>query len=153
MKAKLLWKRIPVSLKSNVNSELARVWTLCQFLIQRKYKLAFDFANSTRNANTEWSSSELEVLFYKLVELSREKLFDLFNFAYSTISIQELASFLSTTPDEAVAIGLKRNWKFDESRSFMIPKKLGNKLVDKSRFLEELDKYDSFLIFRKNSNC
>ena len=123
MKAKFLWKRTPKSFKADSQSELQRIWLLAQFLIQRKYNQAFEFANQLKKANYKWSEPEIEILFERLIEISKEKLFELLNFAYSTINVQELATMLNLSAEEAIGIATSRNWTLDESKLFLLPKK------------------------------
>ncbi len=123
MKAKFLWKRTPKSFKADSQSELQRIWSLAQFLIQRKYNQAFEFVNQLKKVNYTWSDPEIEVLFERLIEISKEKLFDLLNFAYSTINVQELATILSISNEEAIGVAIGRNWTLDESKLFLLPKK------------------------------
>lgn len=123
MQAKFLWKRMSKTLKVDSQSELQRIWSLAQLLIQRKHAQAYEFVNQLKKANYQWSSPEIQSLFERLVEMSKEKLFDLINFAYSTINVQELASMLSVSNEEAICIALSRSWTLDESKLFLLPKK------------------------------
>jgi hypothetical protein len=123
MKAKFLWKRIPKSVKTDPQSELHRVWSLTQFLIQRKYAQVFGYINQLRSMNYEWSSPEIGMLIIKLTEITRERLFDLLNYAYLTINVQEMAGFLSTQTEDAINIALSQNWTLDDSKLFLLPQK------------------------------
>ena len=51
MKAKFLWKRIPKSVKTDSQSEIHRIWSLTQFLIQRKYAQVFGKYPSFKDIN------------------------------------------------------------------------------------------------------
>jgi hypothetical protein len=123
MKAKFLWKRIPKSVKTDSQSEIHRIWSLTQFLIQRKYAQVFGYMNQLRSMNYEWSSPEIRILVNKLTEITRERLFDLLNYAYLTINVHEMAGFLSTQTDDAINIALSQNWTLDDSKLFLLPQK------------------------------
>lgn len=123
MKAKFLWKRIPKSVKTDSQSEIHRIWSLTQFLIQRKYAQVFGYMNQLRSMNYEWSSPEIRILINKLTEITRERLFDLLNYAYLTINVHEMAGFLSTQTEDAINIALSQNWTLDDSKLFLLPQK------------------------------
>lgn len=113
-------------MKTDSNSELHHIWSLSQFLLQRKYKHVFDFSIQLKRTNHQWSEPSIEFLFKRVIELSRDRLFELLNFAYSTISVQELANLLSTSTEEAIGLALKQDWTIDASRSLLMPKKTRN---------------------------
>jgi hypothetical protein len=93
MKAKFLWRRIPIEMRQQ-SEELNRVWLIVQLLIQRKYDQAFQVYNQINANNQCWSSNELNELINYLIDISRQRVFDLVNLAYSSINIQELANML-----------------------------------------------------------
>ena len=128
MKAKFLWKRIPIHLKQDTTSELNRLWLLAQFLIQRKYAQAFDMVNRYKSANQNWQHQELTNLVDFLIEKSKERFFQLVNVAYSSISIQEFAINLGLTVEETTRIAITQGWTLDNSKTFLIPNKIGTHL-------------------------
>ncbi len=76
------------------SEELNRIWFIVQLLIQRKYDQAFQVYNQVKASNRPWSSNELSGLMDNLIEISRERVLDLVNLAYSSINIQDLANML-----------------------------------------------------------
>jgi hypothetical protein len=70
----------------------------------------------------QWSTEELRSLVWKLVEITREKILNLVQNAYSSININELASLLSLTPENTVSIVLKHEWSLNETNQFIFPK-------------------------------
>jgi len=126
MKAKFLWKRLPTALKKNAvdnQTELFQIWSLVQLLVERKYSQAFSCAYQLKSY--QWSSEELGHLARQLVHASRERLFDLLNVAYSSISVKELANLLSSSTDEALKAALAQKWSLDETKEFLVPVKKG----------------------------
>lgn len=93
MKAKFLWRRIPIEMRQQ-SEELNRIWLIVQLLIQRKYEQAFQVYNQVKTNNQRWSSNDLSELMDNLIEISRQRIFDLVNSAYSSINIQDLANML-----------------------------------------------------------
>ena len=79
MKAKFLWKRIPKTMKTDSQSELNRIWSISQYLIQRKYAQVFGFIGQLKSVNYEWSCAEIEKLINKLVEIPKDKYNKLIN--------------------------------------------------------------------------
>lgn len=126
MKAKLLWKRIPLNVKQDTRSELSALWQFSKLFIQRKYAQLFELANQLKsNSNHEWSTSELKSQFERLVEKTQSDLFDLISLAYSSISVRDLSHLfaMSNNPERVVELTNAKGWTLDESRNFLIPKK------------------------------
>ena len=128
MKAKFMWKRVPKHFKQlDQNSELNRIWNLAQFLIQRQYAQAFEIVQRFRVQNSNkinfFSNQELNNLLSLLVDKSIERLFDLINTAYSSISIQEMATQFCLNPTDIVKMALGKGWQLDESKLFLLPKR------------------------------
>ena len=116
----MLWKRIPTSVKAS-DAELAKVWEVVQFLIQRKFGQAFETASRFGS----WSSQDLELCIKRLVEKSKQRMFDLIKTAYSSINVQEVANCLNLSNEETFRLGLVQGCSIDETNSFLIPKKKG----------------------------
>ena len=129
MKAKILWKRIPKQLKSEQQTELNKLWNLVQHQIQRHYTQTFELINRHRNANAlnMFSNQELNNLVLQFADKTRERLLNLIDAAYSSISIQELSQMLGLNSDEVVRICLLREWELDETKNFLFPKRKENK--------------------------
>ncbi len=85
--------------------------------------MAFELAN--RYSTTEWSSDELRLLVSKLIETTKENVFNLISYAYSSININELASLLCLTVDQIVQIAREREWSLDDTQQYFIPRKEG----------------------------
>jgi hypothetical protein len=134
MLAKFLWKRIPNTLKSDTNNELNSIWLIVRPLIQRQYNQAFEVANNYKRSNKTWSSHELAQLLDILIEISKERLFDLINVAYSSINLQEFADFFGLSCDEAKNIALSREWIMDETNIYLLPKRRGKNLFENHRY-------------------
>jgi hypothetical protein len=126
MNAKFLWKRLPQSLKATAiqnQTELFKIWCLAQHMIQRQYSEAFSLFEQFKISGFVWSSDLLANLIEKLVKKTRDILFDTVNTAYSSISIQELASLLNLNVENVVKITTERGWLLDDSGFFLIPNK------------------------------
>lgn len=123
VRAKLLWKRIPNSVKQG--AELARLWNLAQFFIQRQYSNAFELINTHKSASGQiqfFAQQDLNDLVTLLVEKTVQRLFDLVGVAYSSIRIRELAAMLQKSNDQVVKMALDREWLLDESNDYLFPK-------------------------------
>ncbi len=138
-----MWKRVPSNLKAS-NSELSKIWSVIQLFIQRNYSLAFERANQL----TSFSNDEIRNLFSYFIENMREKLFNLVQVAYSSIDVREFASLLQLDEEKIIKIALQNEWKLDENRTFLIPKKsTSNEVnpIDNQLQMEQLTKIVSFI--------
>lgn len=143
MKAKLLWKRIPLRLK-DPNTELSKLWPIIQNFILCKYSTAFQQANQFTN----FSNDQFRELFSHFTERMREKLFSLVQIAYSSIRIKDLANFLHLDEEKIVKISLKSEWEIDETKNYLKPKKLPPNTIhqlNNQLQLEQLTKIVSFI--------
>ena len=111
-----MWKRIPASLKQLTDSELQRVWSFVQCLIERKYPEAFQLMVSQR-----WSNNELRETVDKLAAVTRRRLFDSVSVAYSSVRVSELAVMLGLSVDETCALAHAHAWSLDPTHKFLIP--------------------------------
>jgi hypothetical protein len=127
MKATLLWKRIPkdvVLTKSDINSELNRIWSLCRCLIDHDYAEAFKIFNNQKLQT--WSSPQLTLLIEELKVKSKENVIDHVSIVYSSISLVKFAAMLGIGSDEATKLAFKNDWKLDETQTFLLPKAKSN---------------------------
>ena len=131
MKAKFLWKRIPSHLKQQGQSELNQLWTFSEFLIKRQYSEAFGLINKHQNANKIQflSNTDLNSLITLLVEKTKERILDLINVAYSSISLNDISSLFSITTDEVLKLALAREWTQDDSKQFLITRRKQDKEI------------------------
>ena len=122
MKAKFLWKRVSVQLRSS--PELLNVWSLVKCLIQRDYIQVFNIGKQFKECD-QFSSENLKVLIDELLTKAQTQLLALISEAYSSISVQELANSLGLTGDEVIELGFQHGWTLDETRMFLVPNKKG----------------------------
>lgn len=127
LKAKFLWKRIPKNLIADQQSELNKIWSLVQLIIQRQYSQAFSVAYQFNKQS--WSNSQLQNLFQVLIEKNKERLLDLISVGYSSISLNEFSTLFSLSNDEAIKLAVDHGWSIDETRSFLTPKKKSKSLT------------------------
>lgn len=143
MKAKLLWKRIPRSLK-DPSTELSKLWPIIQNFILCKYSTSFQQANQL----TDFSNDQLRNLFNHFTEKMREKLFNLVQVAYSSVRVNELADLLQLDEEKIIKISLQSEWEIDETKNYLFPKKLPSNEVhqlNNQLQLEQLTKIVSFI--------
>jgi len=105
---------------TQAQSELFKVWTLSQFLIERKYTQVFAFSNQLEQTH-QWSSEELKNLVTELVKLTKQRIYELINLVYISISVQEFADMLGISTEEAVKIGLTQKWTLDDTKMYLLP--------------------------------
>jgi COP9 signalosome complex subunit 8 len=127
IKAKFLWKRLPAQLKQNrtaEESELVRLWNIAVLIIKRHHVQIFGLVNRYRIGNglQFFSSQELNDLLCLLVEKTRDRLFELVTFAYTSISVDELAQLVGLSNEEVIRDSLKREWCMDDTKSYLLPR-------------------------------
>ena len=126
MKAKLLWKRIPIVFKSDPNAELNCIGAVVIKLIQREYAQAFRLINEYQSSGRVWSTPTLTALLTRLVAMSRERYFALVSTAYSSIDVDTLAANVGLDAAETCTIAQHSlGWTLDESGKCLLPKKKG----------------------------
>ncbi|MED6157423.1 COP9 signalosome complex subunit 8 [Stylosanthes scabra] len=114
--ARFLWKSIPSSVKES-QPEVTAVWKIGQRLWLRDYAGVHEATRAF-----DWSQ-DLQGLVAAFSELYTKKMFQLLLSAYSTISIQDTASFLGMNEDDATNYVLQHGWTVDPaSRMFTVKK-------------------------------
>jgi hypothetical protein len=127
MKAKLLWKRIPLILKSDPSSELSCIGAVVKLYVKREYPQAFRLINEYQSSGRVWSTPTLNVLLAQLVAKSRERYFVLVSNAYSSIDVNELASSVGLDVAETCNLALNSlGWSLDDTGKCLLPKKKGS---------------------------
>jgi len=115
--ARFLWKRIP-SAQRAVGSPLASVGALLQALWSRNYA---DFYRSCETV--AWSDAHL-ALIQQLVETTRMRTLALISRAYTSISVQDLASYIGVSVDDALRVAGDHSWTVDSTANMVQPKPL-----------------------------
>lgn len=138
--AKLLWKRIPASIKP-AESELGAIWAVGQKLSQS------DFAGIYEALRRPWKGSDK--LMNRMLEVTRRRAVQMVAKAYESITLVNLATLLGTSVgEETKAAARELNWVVDGETVF--PKKElvegeGRKFVSSDAHLGLLTDYVSFL--------
>ncbi|KAL1289665.1 hypothetical protein HN51_058072 [Arachis hypogaea] len=114
--ARFLWKSIPSSVKEG-QPEVTAVWKIGQRLWLRDYAGVHEAIRGY-----EWSQ-DLQGLVAAFSELYTKKMFQLLLSAYSTISIQDTASFLGMNEDDATNYVLQHGWTVDPASQMFTVKK------------------------------
>jgi len=100
--AKLLWKRIPSSVKAS-NPELSRLWEVGRLMFQRRRDEV-----AKRLQEEEWSSHVVAIM-EALQERYRKRTLKLISNAYSSMRIEEVGRLLNqpleTVPDRCRELG------------------------------------------------
>jgi len=104
--AKLLWKRIPTSLKQT-SQELGSIWDVGQKMWLRDYAGTYD------GLKKEWSD-EINVLMVAVLESVRKRGLQLVKKAYSSISAENFCQFLGISSEEAIKVAKAEGWHVDE---------------------------------------
>ncbi|KAG6483434.1 hypothetical protein ZIOFF_060081 [Zingiber officinale] len=106
--ARFLWKSMPMENKES-SPEVVAVWKIGKNLWNRDYSRVYEAIREF-----EWSA-ELAGMVAAFSEKYTEKMFQMLNSAYSTISVEEVAKFLGMSEDKATNYSLQHGWKLDTS--------------------------------------
>ncbi len=128
---------MPKTLKidsAQTQSELFKIWSFSQLLVERKYPQFFSYINLIEQ-NYQWSTEELKNLVLELTRVTRQRLYELINLVYISISVQEFSCILGVSLEEAINIGLEQKWKLDDTKMYLLPlKKRKNSTKKKTNF-------------------
>ena len=142
--AKFLWKRVPVSLKSD--DELTTIWKIGQCLWKREFTEAYNIISSY-----QWSDSHKEPS-QRLYSILQKRMTELVADAYSIIKFDALAKLVGMN-DEMKMLEMvnSKQWDIDHDNKLVkIKKPLDDRLAtDKDnelpQTLHRLTNYVSFL--------
>ncbi|BES89314.1 cop9 signalosome complex subunit [Nesidiocoris tenuis] len=105
--AKLLWKRIPQSVKAQ-NLEIGKIWTVGKAMWLRDSPGVFSALSST-----QWSD-EIAPIMAALVDKVRERCLGLVSQAYTSVTLETLSKLLGVNPSEAAAVAQKNGWNVED---------------------------------------
>uniref|UniRef100_A0A0B6ZRB0 CSN8/PSMD8/EIF3K domain-containing protein n=1 Tax=Arion vulgaris TaxID=1028688 RepID=A0A0B6ZRB0_9EUPU len=114
--AKFLWKRIPQSVKQNC-PELANIWSVGQKMWLK------DYAGIYEALQRDWSE-DVQHIMAAVVESVRQRALKLVRLAYSSISADDFAIFISMPVEKAVQAAQEEGWEVDLQNLIITPKKL-----------------------------
>jgi len=138
--AKLLWRRIPASVKLT-ESDLDAIWTIGQKVSQS------DFAGIYMALRRPWINNTK--LMDRMLEVTRRRAVELIAKAYESITLSNLATLLGTPEgEETKAAALDLNWVVDGEMAFPKSNRVageGRKFVSNDAHLGLLTDYVSFL--------
>jgi len=140
--AKFLWKRIPQSIKS-ANPELSLVWAVGQNMWQR------DFSTTYESLDKPWSET-LKPIMAAVHESTRARAVALIAQAYSSISGDQLASFLGMPTKEAVEAAVSYGWQADAQTRMVMPVKKGPPAEPVITSEQQLARLTDFISFLEN---
>ncbi|CAH1789790.1 unnamed protein product [Owenia fusiformis] len=113
--AKLLWKRIPLSVKTS-NPDLGQVWSVGQKMWSRDYSAVYEALQK------DWPDY-LKAVMAALLESTRQRAFTLVSQAYSSINADDFSAFMGMPVAEAVTAATNRGWQADPQTRLISPKK------------------------------
>ncbi|KAF4384948.1 hypothetical protein F8388_010546 [Cannabis sativa] len=153
--ARFLWKSIPAAIKDN-QPELLAAWKIGQKLWVRDYGgvheaiRGFDWSQQVQGLVAAFSGKSLQNLILSIVldtKLYTQKMFQLLQSAYSTISIQDTALFLGMNEDNATNYVVQQGWILDAASQMLTVKKqplVKEQKLDPSK-LQNLTEYVFYL--------
>ncbi|KAF2359502.1 CSN8/PSMD8/EIF3K [Trinorchestia longiramus] len=139
--AKLLWKRIPVSVKQRC-PELERVWAVGRELYTRDRAAVFAVLTST-----QWGPTVAPIM-AAVTEAYRERTIELIANAYSSIGVDDVSRLLGLERTAALQKAQSLGWQIDEATQMILPKPFTKDRVNhmpSEKQLERLTEYISFL--------
>ncbi|XP_064598229.1 COP9 signalosome complex subunit 8-like [Liolophura sinensis] len=113
--AKFLWKRIPQAVKA-ANAEMGFIWAVGQKIWLRDFPGIYD------SLKKDWSEP-IKNIMTALQESTRQRAFMLVSQAYSSISGDDLASFVGLPLKEAIDAAIQRGWEANAQTRMVMPKK------------------------------
>ena len=134
--ARFCWKRVPKNLAGG--EEIQGVRGLLEALWEKNY-IRFHGLTQSR----QWSDL-LNPLVAALVEATRSRTIRVVSEAYTTISLSDLAKFLSCTGDAAVKVAETHAWALDASTGMLSvtpPSRAQGSIQIPENSLEEMTKY------------
>lgn len=123
--AKFLWKRIPINVKQSY-PELGKIWQIGQCLWKKQYEQAYLIVS-----NGEWSSL-ISPLMTKLSESQQQRMVNLIQRAYATISLTKFGHLIGKREEDAAQIASEQKWEITENKMIKVPKKTSSNIVKNS---------------------
>ncbi|NP_001087802.1 COP9 signalosome subunit 8 L homeolog [Xenopus laevis] len=139
--ARYLWKRIPPAIKS-AHSELGGIWEVGQKIWQRDFPGIY-----TSISAYQWSEN-IQPIMEAVRDATRRRAFGLVSQAYTSISVDDFASFVGLPVEEAVKGVLEQGWQADSATRMVMPKKPDSaplSLIPNEQQLARLTDYVAFL--------
>lgn len=140
--AKFLWKRIPQEIKQS-HSELGNIWKVGQGLW---YK---DFPAIYTGLNQDWPDY-VKPAMKELGERTRRRALTLVAKAYSSISLDDTASFLGVSRPEVADVVRPLGWVVDVENGIVSPKHKDTTNEETAPSEEQLAKLTDFVAFLEN---
>ncbi|KFM73086.1 hypothetical protein X975_17624, partial [Stegodyphus mimosarum] len=119
--AKYLWKRIPRNIKEE-NPELGKIWVVGQKLWQCH--------SSVYLALEEDWPDHIKPILSAIVDITRSRALRLIAKAYSSISVEKVASFLGMSAEDCVEGLSSLGWEVDAACKIVKPKSMESKSED-----------------------
>jgi len=139
--AKLLWKRIPDTVKQE-SLELPAIWAVGKALFSRDF--ASIYASITQS---EWPP-HLKNIMNLIRDTTRTRALNLVAKAYTTITLTDLSRYLGVEPNEALQRATELGWRIEGN--FVHPIKLQAKSDSPIRSEEELALLTDYVAFLEN---
>lgn len=115
--AKLLWKRIPASLKEQI-SDLPAIWQVAVALMKRQPDQVYDLVNGR-----EWPAYIRKIM-AMISSRTRERVLNFVSSAYSHITLSDFQKLTGCkSEEEAISLANSLSWPFDEENRIVQPVK------------------------------
>ncbi|KAI4465029.1 cop9 signalosome complex subunit 8 [Holotrichia oblita] len=112
--AKYLWKRIPPTVKANT-TELGQIWAVAQHMWQRDFAAVYKALNTVK-----WSDTVAEIMML-VQDKVRSRAVDLISQAYSSITLDTIASMTGLTIEVAGGACMEKGWHIEADTHIVRP--------------------------------
>ncbi|KAF7278056.1 COP9 signalosome subunit 8 [Rhynchophorus ferrugineus] len=141
--AKFLWKRIPLTVK-NTNPELGEIWKVGQHLWKSDFTATYASLNGFN-----WSETVSEIM-RNVQDVVRQRAVDLISQAYSSITLDTVASMTGLSVDVCAAACLERGWRVEPDTKMVYPVRKVSEPVVQPSSEDQLYKLTDFVSFLEN---
>ncbi|XP_013783300.2 COP9 signalosome complex subunit 8-like, partial [Limulus polyphemus] len=140
--AKFLWKRIPENVKQG-NPEIGNVWAVGQKLWNR------DFPGVYSCLEQEWPEHLVSIM-NVIRDATKTRAVQLVAKAYSSIGVDDTASFLGMSSNQVIKGVSSYGWSVDSSSKMILPKRPDSPKEQPTSSEEQLAKLTDFVSFLEN---
>eukprot|EP01121_Diplochlamys_sp_Union-15-3_P001723 TRINITY_DN1149_c0_g3_i1.p1 TRINITY_DN1149_c0_g3~~TRINITY_DN1149_c0_g3_i1.p1 ORF type:complete len:195 (-),score=33.68 TRINITY_DN1149_c0_g3_i1:96-680(-) len=137
--ARFLWRRIPKELKNN---EIEGVWQIGRQMWKRNFSDIYKAIKSFKATNELYKT-----LIERLSDSFKERTFNLLSSAYTSIGVDDAATYLGSNPADVVKYATSRGWVFKDK--LLYPKPIVEKKVQTAD-LNHLQSLTEYVVYLEN---
>ncbi|CAG2114279.1 unnamed protein product [Medioppia subpectinata] len=141
--AKLLWKRIPMSVKTE-NHELSHIWDIGVKLWNRDLAAIYPLLSTY-----EWPN-HLKNVMKCIADTTRKRAMNLISKGFTSISLDEVIHYIGLTEEKAIESIESVGWSLDMDCRLVKPSKPTHCVEELSSSEEQLAKLTEYVAFLEN---